>query len=144
MASYNKFEVFVRDLGLKVHNLNTDTLEVYLSNTTPDLVGDAVKADLAEIATGNGYAGPIDTQNTYTGTGTATLTGISFTITATTGPIGPLRYVVLQNTTPTSPADPLIAMWDYGASITLQIGESLDILFNGAAVASPGTIFTLT
>jgi hypothetical protein len=52
-----------------------------------------------------------------------------------TGPIGPFRYVVLYNDTPTSPADPLIGWWDYGASITHGVGEPFTIDFsavNGA------------
>ncbi len=35
MSAMNKFQCFVGDLGLKLHNLNTDTLKVYLTNTAP-------------------------------------------------------------------------------------------------------------
>lgn len=35
MASYNKFNQFVEDLGRKVHNLNADTLKIALSNSAP-------------------------------------------------------------------------------------------------------------
>ncbi len=35
MASFNKFQIFVEDLGKKVHNLNADTLKIMLSNTAP-------------------------------------------------------------------------------------------------------------
>ena len=135
MATYQKFETFVGDLGLKVHNLNTDTLECYLSNAAPDAALDSVKADLAEITIENGYTGPEDTTNTYSeASGTGTLAGTDITITASAGTIGPFRYVVLQNTTPTSPLDPLISWWDYGSAITLQDGESFTIDF-GASIA---------
>lgn len=130
MASYNKFEVFSENLAEKVHELNADTLEVYLSNTTPSASLDSVKADLAEIATGNGYTGPQDTQNaTSRSGGTTSVTGVDVTITASGGTVGPFRYVVLQNTTPTAPADPLIGWWDYGSSITLNDGESFTVDF---------------
>lgn len=135
MATFNKFQQFAGDLGLGVHDLNTDTLRVYLTNATPDAAADAVRADLAEISAGNGYtAGGPDVTNTYSETGgTGTLAGSDVTITASGGSIGPFRYVVLYNDTPTSPADPLIGWWDYGSSITLAAGESLTVDF-GASI----------
>lgn len=142
MATYNKFQQFVQDLAEKVHNLSSDQVEIYLSNATPDAAADAVKADLAEISTGNGYTGPQDTQNTGAeASGTYTLTGTKIVITAAGGTIGPFRYVVLQNTTPTSPLDPLIAWWDYSTNLTLQNGETFTIKFNNGDPT--GTILTV-
>jgi hypothetical protein len=139
MATYNKFQQFVQDLAEKVHNLSTDQLEVYLSNATPDPAADLVKTDLAEIATGNGYTGPIDTQNTGAeATGTYTLTGMKVVVTAT-GAMAAFRYVVLYNTTPAT--DPLIGWWDYGSSLSLQNGETFSIKFNNSD--SQGTILTI-
>jgi hypothetical protein len=140
MAAYNKFEQFVQDLCEKVHNLSADQLDVYLSNATPSASADAVKADLAEISTGNGYTGPQDTQNTGAeATGTYTLTGTMVVITAAGGTIGPFRYVALINQTAAN--DPLIGWWDYGSALTLQIGETFSIKFNNSATT--GTILTV-
>lgn len=142
MAAFNKFQQFVQDLAEKVHNLTTDQVEVYLSNATPSASLDAVKADLAEISTGNGYTGPQDSQNTGAeSAGTYTLTGTKVVITASGGSIGPFQYVVLQNTTPTSPLDPLIGWWDYGSALTLLTGESFSIKFNNSDTT--GTILTI-
>ena len=131
----------------KEHDLfgTTDTLNVYLSNTTPNVATHTVKADLAEVSTGNGYSGAQDTQNDSTRSGgTVTLTGVSLTITASGGSIATFRYVVLYNDTPTTPnADPLIAYWDRGSALTLADGESISIKFNNANVGAAGTIFTL-
>ena len=77
MAPFNKFNVFTENLCEKVHDLDLDTLKVMLSNTAP-LATNSVKADLTEIAAGNGYpAGGVDIQNDWsetTGTATATAT----------------------------------------------------------------------
>lgn len=140
MATYNKFQNFVEDLGKGVHQLHAagHTLECYLSNATPSASLDAVKADLAEITNQNGYTAPVDVQNDYTETsGTGTLTGVDIVITASGGTVGPFQYVVLQNTTPTSPLDPLIGWWDYGSAITLQATETFTIDFGAS-------IFTIT
>jgi hypothetical protein len=142
MAAFNKFNQFAVDLAEKVHNLNADTLNVYLSNTAPSASADAIKADCAEIATGNGYSGPVDTQNTGAGSGgTFTLTGTKVVITASGGSIAAFRYVLLYNDTPTSPVDPLIGWWDYGSALTLADGESFSVKFNSSDTT--GTILTV-
>jgi hypothetical protein len=141
MANAVKFHAFSEHLAEKVHNLGSDALKIYLSNTTPDQAADAVKADLAEISTGNGYTGPqaVTVTTSAQSSGTYTLAGNQIVITAS-GAVGPFRYVVLMNDTPTSPADPLIQYWDYGSSITLQDGETFTWKPNNA---DPGTILTL-
>ncbi len=139
MATFNRFEAFSEHLAEKVHDLNADTLKVYLSNTVPDAAADAVKADLAEISAGNGYAaGGVDTQNATSRSGTVTsVTGVDAVVTAAGGTVGPFRYAVLYNDTPTSPADPLIGWWDYGSAITLNDGESFTVDF-GASMFTVG------
>lgn len=133
MASFVKFEAFSEHLAEKVHNLDADTLKVYLSNTAPNVATHAVKADLAEISGGNGYtAGGHDTQNaTSRSGGTTSITGVDIVITAS-GAVGPFRYAVLYNDTPTSPADPLIGYWDYGSAISLASGETFTIDFGAS------------
>lgn len=138
-VAYNKFETFVGDLGLQVHELNADLIKVYASNDAPSTSADSIKTDLAEITAENGYpSGGSDVQNTYTETtGTGTLVGVDVTWTASGGSFGPLRYAVLYNDTPTSPVDPLIAWWDRGTSVTINDGESFTVDFGAS-------IFTLT
>jgi hypothetical protein len=144
MATYNKFEDFALRLGEGVHQLHAagHTLKVYLSNATPSASLDTVVADLADITAENGYtAGGDDVENDYTeASGTGTLScksGGTNVFTASGGTIGPFRYAVLYNDTPTSPADPLIAWWDYGSSITLQDGETFTVNWGAST-------FTLT
>ena len=137
MASYNKFQDFVEQLGKGVHQLHAagHTLKIYLSNAVPSASLDAVKADLAEITAGNGYtAGGTDIQNDYTESGgTATMTGVDVVWTATGGAIGPFQYVALYNDTPASPLDPLVSWWDFGSALTLNNTETFTVDF-GASV----------
>lgn len=134
MAVFNKFNQFVEDLGLGVHNLDTGALKVYLSNAVPSATLDLIKTDLAEITNQNGYTAPVDVTGVWAESpaGTGTLTGTDVVITAT-GVVGPFQYVVLYNDTPTSPADPLIGWWDYGSAVTLANGETFTIDF-GASI----------
>lgn len=132
MATYNKFQNFVEDLIEGVHDFDAHTFKVYLTNATPDAAADAVKADLAEISAGNGYTagGTATTITTSETTGTAKVVGTDVVFTAAGGTIGPFRYAVLYNDSPTSPADPLIAWWDYGSSITLNDTETFTVDFD--------------
>lgn len=141
MAAFNKFETFVEDLAEKHHELSADQLNVYLSNTTPSASLDLVKADLAEIAAGNGYsAGGADTLNTGARAGaTYTLTGTKVVFTASGGAIAQFRYVVLYNLTTVN--DELIGWWDYGSALDLQDGETFSVKFNNSDTT--GTILTI-
>jgi hypothetical protein len=139
MATFNKFFDFVEQIGLETHQLNTDTLKVYLTNAIPDQTADTVKSDLAEITMtneANHGAGGADTTNTWAETGgTATAVGTDVTFLASGGTVGPFRYAVLYNDTAVS--DNLIGWWDYGSSITLQDGESFTVDFGAS-------MFTIT
>ena len=140
MATYVKFEAFVEHLAEKVHDCDLDTFKVMLSNDAPSASLDAVKADLtSEISAGNGYtAGGADitTATSRTG-GTLTVTATDTVFTASGGTIGPFRYAIIYNDTPTSPADPLVAYYDYGSSITLADTETFTVDFGSS-------LFTLT
>jgi hypothetical protein len=135
VATANKFNAFVEHVAEKVHNLGADTLKVMLTNTAPTS-SNAVKADLTEISSGNGYSAG-GTQSTISASaqsgGTYKLTLGDVVFTASGGTIGAFRYTTLYNDTPTSPADPLILYWDYGSSITLADGETFTWDADGTA-----------
>ena len=141
MATFNKFETFVGDLGNGTHDLRAagDTLRVYAqaAANAPSASLDSVKADLTGITVQNGYT-EADVQNDYTeASGTGTLTGTDVVWTASGGSFGPLRYVSMFNDTPTSPADPLIGWWDYGSEVTVLTSETFTVDFGA-------NIFTIT
>jgi hypothetical protein len=134
MAAFQKFNQFVEDVAHKVHDLETDTLKVMLTNTAP-VAGNSIKGDLTEISAGNGYTagGTQAVQSASEQTsGTYKLTLGDVTFTASGGSIGPFRYVVLYNDTPASPADPLIGYWDYGSNVTITDGNSFTVDMSAA------------
>lgn len=136
MAAFNKFQDFVEQLGKGVHQLHAagHTLKVYLSNAAP-VATNTVKADIAEITAEHGYpSGGVDIENDYTEAGgIGTLTGVDKVFTASGGSFGPFRYVILYNDSAASPADALVAWWDYGSAITCNDGETFTVDF-GASI----------
>ena len=134
MATYNKFNKFVEDIGNGVYNNSSHVFKVMLTNTAP-VATNSVKADLTEIAAGNGYTAGGNTASVTSWSQTSGVAKLILadpaTWTASGGSIGPFRYVVLYDDTPTSPADPLIAWWDYGSSQTLAAGETFTADFDG-------------
>jgi hypothetical protein len=63
MATWNKSQDFVEQLGLEQHQLNTDTIRMALTNSAPSAT-DTTFSAITEISAGNGYtAGGEDTTN---------------------------------------------------------------------------------
>jgi hypothetical protein len=131
MAAFVKYECFSETLAEKAHNHDTDVLKVALTNTAPNVATHTTLASITEISAGSGYtAGGEDTQNaTSRSGGTTSVTGVDVVWTASGGTIGPFRYVVLYNDTT---SDNLIGYWDYGSSVTLQIGETFTTDFGAS------------
>lgn len=133
MAAYVKYQCFVEDVAEKVHNLGSDTLKIALTNRAPVVASDVGLSDISEIAAGNGYtaggnaaaqSSSVQTSGTY-----KLICASPATWTASGGTIGPFRYAVLYNDTSTG--DRLIAYWDYGSAVTLQIGETFQAALDG-------------
>jgi hypothetical protein len=139
MASFNKLYGFVEHLAEKVHNLGSDQLAVALSNTAPASEGtrpdqttaNCVLANVTQVSYTNLSSRNVTTSTSEQSSGTYKLVCADLVLTAS-GSVGPFRYVYLYNTTPTSPADPLIGYWDYGSSITLGSGETFTVDFDGS------------
>ena len=141
-STFNKFNQFVQDLSQGVHNLATNTLMVGLTNTAP-VATNTIWSNIAEITAGNGYTAggnqAVQTSDVQTAGVDKLLLGNPATWTASGGTIGPFRYAVLYNATPTSPLKPLIGWYDYGSSVTLAIGEQFQVAFDAV-----NGVFTIT
>ena len=129
MATYNKFQQFVEDLANGEHKLAADQLVVALTNTLP-VATNSVLADLTEIAYTNLSTRNISTISSTQTAGTYNLDLTDLTLTAS-GAVATFRYVVIYNDTPTSPANPLIAWYDYGSAVTMANLETFVIDFDG-------------
>lgn len=134
MATYNKFQQFVEDLVAGVHDFDAHTFKIMLCTASdPPVATDATRSNItSELTTGSGYTsgGATVTVTVSETGGVAKVTAsadVTFTFTGTVT----FRYVVLYNDTPTSPADPLIAWWDYGSNVTLNSGETFTVAFDG-------------
>ena len=134
MAAYVKFYQYVDDLCKGVHNWTTSTgnvFKVVLTNTAP-VQTNTVLANITQIASGNGYTtdGITTTQTLSNTTGTEKVLGTNVVWTGGPSPMAPFRYVVLYNSTPTTPLKPLVAYWDYGTAITLNNSETFTVAFD--------------
>lgn len=137
MATFNKFNPFVEAVCEKVHNLGSDSLVVWLSNTAPSSAN-AVLADITQISYTNLSSRALTVSSSAQTGGTYKLVLADLTLTASGGSVGPFRYVGVYNDTAAS--DNLVGGWyDYGSSITLASGETFTIDFD----ATNG-FFTLT
>ena len=122
MAAFNKFNTFIGDMGKEVHDFSSDTVKLFLTNQLP-VATNTVKADITEIAGGNGYTtGGITVPVTWDAVAALwSLKGTSDSIwTGAGGAIAQFRYVVSYNDS--SPSKSLISWYDYGS--VLSVGDT--------------------
>ncbi|MDB4997482.1 MAG: hypothetical protein JWM74_4914 [Myxococcaceae bacterium] len=131
MATFNKFNAFVEDLAEKVHNLGADALTIALTAAANAPVAtNSILANLTQIAYTNLSARVPTISSSLQTAGTYKLILADLVLTAS-GVAAAFRYIALYNDTPTSPADPLIGWYDYGADLSLGAGETFTIDFDG-------------
>lgn len=138
---YNKFKEYVGDGTI---DLDTDAFKAALflstSNAATLSVGTGIFADLTnQHATANGYTQPgvaISGITWVESAGTITFDCDDITWTASGGSIV-ARFLVIYDDTPTSPADPLVAMNlmdNTPADVTATDGQVLKIQINASGM----------
>lgn len=131
MATFNKYNIFVKNVAEKVHNLASDTLKVALTNTAPaptDTVWSTGVYPAPASASGYSAGGNTITTSSSTQTsGVYKLVLATSVFTASGGQIGPFRYAVLYNSTA---SNDVIGYYDYGSSITLNDTETFTVAFD--------------
>jgi len=132
-SSLTKFYPFAEAMPEKKHNLGSDSLVVWLSNTAPSQ-SNAVLTDITQISYTNMSSRAVTTSSSSQTTGTYSLVLADLTITMSGGASPTFRYVGIYNDTATN--DDLVAgYYDYGVGgVTLADGESLVIDFNAAGL----------
>lgn len=142
-SAWNKFNDFSEQLVRGVHDFDANTFKVVLTNSAPT-AANTILTDITQIANGGGYTtgGETTTITISETSGTTTVSGTEIVWTGSGAGFGPFRYAVLYNDSSTSPADALIAWFDYGSpGITLVgAGETFTLRFS---TTSPGAMFTL-
>ena len=91
-------------------------------------------ANLTEISYTNLSSRNVTTSASSQTSGTYSLVTTDLVLTASGGSVAAFRYLDLYNTTPTSPADPLIGWYDYGSALTLADTETLTVDFGASTV----------
>ena len=142
MAVFNKLNGFVEHLSEGVHNLGSDQLKLALSSVAPtsettpptQTTANCILANVTQITYTGLSTTDVTTTSSAQSSGTYRLVLADLTLSAS-ATVGPFRYIYLYNDSPTSPADPLIGYFDYGANLTLNNGESLTIDFDQASGA---------
>jgi hypothetical protein len=133
LAAYNKINSFVENVAEGVHNLETGTLTVALTaSANAPVATNTILANLTQISYTNLSARTLTVSLSSQTTGTYSLVIADKVLTASGGTVGPFRYAVVFNDTPTSPADPLICWFDYGSDITLADGETFTLDFGSS------------
>lgn len=128
MTLPTKFYSFSTDLTNGKHDFSSHSFKIMLTNTAP-VVTNTAKANITEIAAGNGYTagGAATTITKSNALGVETLIASDVVWTATGGALASFRYAVLYNDTQTTPAKPLICWWDYGSSIAPAVGQTFTV-----------------
>ena len=128
MANYNKFQCFVEDLAHGVHNFDSDTIKVALSNASnaPSASAHVKLADITTIAVTNLDGVTLTKGSSGQTTGTYKYVPNDLTMTAT-GNVPAFQYVIIYNDTAANKE--LICYFDYGSEVTLASGDTFKLDF---------------
>ena len=118
MASFTECNDFLENLA-EAMLAATDVFTIALSNTAPGSEtsdptadGNGVLANVTEINYAFASSRVITTTSSSQTGGTYKLVLQDITISAAGGAVGPFQYVYVYSDTPTSPADPLVCLYN--------------------------------
>ena len=130
MATYVKYQLATEKM-VEGGNMGSDTWQVLLSNTTPDVATDTDATSASEIAGGTGYT--TGGNNAAVSSATSTAGVYKLTLADPTAWTGSgagftFRYAILYNLTQTQ----CWGYWDYGSSQLVGLGETLTVDLSAA------------
>ena len=129
MAVYRKFNEWSEYLS-EVFT-SSDPIKLALTNLAPN-ANDVTLGDITEISYSYCSSRDLTISGSYS-SGIYSILINNITLTASGGNVGPFRYIVIYDVNNSA----LICYYDYGYSITLASGQSIDLTF------STGTLFTV-
>lgn len=136
MATFTEINDFLEYLAEGI-NAGSDAFEIALSNTAPGSEtsnptadGNGILTNVTQVSYTFCSSRVITTTSSSQTGGTYKLVLQDITLSASGGSVGPFQYVYVFDQTATS--DPLVCVYDYGSSITLNDGEDLAIDFDDA------------
>lgn len=143
-ATFTKIEDWVEYM-VEGANVGSDAFRLVLSNTepvsgespSPITSGNGLLTNVTQIAYTNistptfttSTGTPITTSSSAEASGTHTLDFADITITAG-GTVADFQYIYVYDDTVAG--DPLVALFDYGSTISMTSGETLAINFNAS------------
>lgn len=136
MASFSKANDWVENES-EVVDLDGDQFVVALSNTAPasetnnplnDTNG--VLANVTQISYTNLSSRNLTRIASQQTGGTYKLDFSDLVLSASGGSVGPFRYVYIYDDTPTSPADPIVGVYDLVTPTTITDGSSRTLVFH--------------
>lgn len=131
MAEFVKFHQFEKARSEGVHDLSSDALVLWLSDTAPSASATADLGDITEIDYTHCSSRALTVVSSSQTGGVYKLVVQDLTISASGGTVGPFRYVGVYNDT--ASGDPVVGgYYDHGSSVTLGNGESFVVEFNGS------------
>ena len=148
MATGSKINDFLLNLA-EVIDLDGDVWKITLSNLAPSgespdptTDGNGILTNVTQISFTN-YSDDLAVDRLLT-SGNLTDAQSSGTlkwdytadivITASGGALADWRYFYIWDDTPSSPADPLMGVWDHGSTISLAQNETATISFNASGI----------
>lgn len=118
MAAYVKYELGIEKM-LEAGNAGTDTWQVILSNTAPNVATNTTAASATELATSGGYTAGGNNAAVTTALSTSGVYKLVLADPATWTASGggfTFRYVILYNLSLTQ----CIGYWDYGSAVVMN------------------------
>mgnify|MGYP000542401730 FL=1 len=132
MSSAVKFQPFIEDVFEGVHVFGTHQLVAFMTtNANVPLNTYRTLSQVTPIAYTNYASRNITTSSSAQTSGTYKLICTDLVLTLSGGAGATFRHYGIYNDTPTSPADPLVLMWDHGSDITPASGETVTFDFDG-------------
>jgi len=126
-VAFTLFDLFDRDIGKKLIDLNSDTFKAVLTNSLPAQTTANALADITQIANGNGYTtdGVAVTTPVWSQVsgGTWMFKCDAFSWTSSSAGMATFRYGAIYAVT----AGKLVGWWDHGSGLAVAVGSQYQV-----------------